>query len=183
MATINCPHCGKEMFEMLDTCPHCGGPVVSEALNKEVKRNIAEISRQVNQKEKVWLFLSIIAGIMFAFSSYEKIGGPSELRPDFVPQWVETVLQCLFFFLPGAWVVYGAHYLHIVRRGLDFISRYGLIICLLFAIIIFVFALMACLMVGFFTFPIALFRFLIHKPLLSDNEVMSLVNKGLVNVD
>lgn len=33
MPAINCPHCGGEMYEGLNTCPHCGDSVNAEMIN------------------------------------------------------------------------------------------------------------------------------------------------------
>ena len=51
MATINCPHCGKEMFEELTTCPHCGGPVFSETLKRKVEENIRVLASKAEKDE------------------------------------------------------------------------------------------------------------------------------------
>ena len=182
MATINCPHCGKEMYEMLDTCPHCGGPVLSKALEQKVTEDIEEVSARVNQSEKVWLLLSIVAGLLFAFWGVNTISDSfaDSYEIYHVPATVTAVFTFVFFAWGVTIAVYGAHYLHIVRRALEFISKYGLIICLLLAIFIFVLVLMACVMTGFVMFPRSILRFITRKPLLSESEVMSLVNKNLV---
>ncbi len=64
MNTIVCPHCGKEMYEKLDTCPHCGGPVMSEALEQEIQKVTDEYCEKVRADEKKWLLISSVGGAL-----------------------------------------------------------------------------------------------------------------------
>ena len=104
MATINCPHCGKEMFEELTTCPHCGGPVFSEASQKKYTEGLQEI----NQSEKKWLIGTTIAGIVFTVVFLGKVFTDSEI--------FEAIFGFTFCsYVYAAWF-YACHYFHPIRR-------------------------------------------------------------------
>ena len=168
MATINCPHCGKEMYDMLDTCPHCGGPVVSEALKEETVKNVAEICTRANQKEKLWLLISVIVGVvggcwMRTYTTGE--GGPG-------------IWGLLFIGFDFMLIVYGGHYFHVYRR----VANKGFSVGIILFLILIPFIILGCLLLGFYAVPKSLLRLITRQPLLSESEVMKLINENLINV-
>ena len=168
MATINCPHCGKEMYDMLDTCPHCGGPVVSEALKEETIKNVAEICARANQKEKLWLLISVIVGVvggcwMMTYSTGE--GGPGIAGP---------LLAGIGFM----WIVYGGHYFHVYRR----VANKGFSVGIILFLILIPFILMGCAFLGVYAVSKSLLRLITRQPLLSESEVMKLINEKFLYI-
>ena len=177
MATINCPHCGKEMFEMLDTCPHCGGPVVSEALEKAIDKDIAEICARENKGEKLWFILSTVVGVFLGGAMGISTIGAAIGTKDFLGSFVAGIGFIVIGSFVYSGMVYGCHSFHPIRR---FSNMFGLAIGL-------VLSLMIGLMVGFlgglfFWYPRAVYRLIKHEPLLTEDEVVNLAQKDLISV-
>lgn len=150
---VNCPHCGKEMYEMLTTCPHCGGPVVSEAVEKAVEKDIDELYRAELKSEWLWLICSFAAG---AFVAFLMSSTPTE------DNGLKVVMMVLMFY-GGASMAYGAHSIHWFRKGLNF----GIIVGLLSGY----FGLVAGGFAGMvFYLPRAIIRIVRRKPLITREE-------------
>lgn len=160
MNTIACPHCGKEMYEKLDTCPHCGGPVMSEALHKEIRQVAAEYCEKVRADEKKWLLLSSVGGPLAAI--FIVISGYDASNSIFFYIFIILAFGCLL----AAWF-FGLHSLHPVRR-------WGIVLTAIFGWLVGYFGGI------FYWFPRGLFRFFSKKPLLTDEEILNMYDKGLL---
>lgn len=160
MATIYCPHCGKEMFDGLNTCPHCGGPVMSPASKKELDSKIEKVIKN----EKIWLIGSLIAGIVLGIgilSGMEDAG--------FVIKLMGVYAYFAFF--------YGMHCFHPLKR----FKSHGIIWFILFGWIVFFVYLYAGAFGGLFYWaPRAIIRLCTRKPLLSDKDIQKLIDKELL---
>lgn len=61
MATMYCPHCGKEIFDGLLECPNCHGPIT-----QNLELAIDEIVEERNKKEKKAIVICGVIALMFS---------------------------------------------------------------------------------------------------------------------
>ena len=73
MATINCPHCGKEIFDELLECPSCHGPI-----EQNVENAIDEMLMERNKSEKLaFIACAVIAGMLALTLGLASLTSPS----------------------------------------------------------------------------------------------------------
>ena len=65
MALIKCPECGREVSDKAPACPHCGAPILSEFIEKKVKK----------YKTTKYLDIITVAISLFAWK-YLEVGWP-----------------------------------------------------------------------------------------------------------
>ncbi len=182
MATINCPHCGKEMFDELTTCPHCGGPVFSETLKRKVEENIRVLAPKAEKDENK--FFNIVTLALLSFMSLVTIVVFIGL---FIPNIIKSggnpvtviaiILGTILGFVIGAIMiipffggfVYTCRFLHPIKRIQH--NPSFIIVTLVMTGIIAYFG-------GWFFYCRALFRKLSKKPLLSEKDIANLISIG-----
>ncbi len=163
MSTIACPHCGKEMYDKLDKCPHCGGPVMSEALQQEIQQVTDEFCEKTRASEKKWLLISVIGGTLGAM-------GVLASTPD----------APFIAYIPAIYVaaatIFGLHCFHPIRRWswAILLPVIGILIAGFIGLFVGYFGGM------FYWFPRAIGRVVTKKPLLTDDEIIKMVDKGLL---
>lgn len=62
MGIINCPHCGKDMYEALLECPHCGGPI-----QENIDLEIDELCKEESKKEWKAIVISALITLPIFF--------------------------------------------------------------------------------------------------------------------
>ncbi len=194
MATINCPHCGQIMYDLLETCPHCGGPVMSEALKKAKEKQALEyeaameiVAREEEaEKEKnlaaghdaecaslkKWFLGATVAGILWALMIFVPLVSEfSDNTADMI------LLICILPFL--IWVPAGFVY---ACRAFHPILRFGGVICIPFlGWLLIIYVLFLTELCGiFYYYPRAIGRFILRKPLITYEEYLKNLEKGYI---
>ena len=96
MALTNCPHCGKELFDMVERCNFCGGPTEIYEEN-EIKSAIS------------WFKGSIIVGfitfvlVFFGFFKSYNFAGTGEI--------IEAIVLSVFIFYCWSASIYALYWL------------------------------------------------------------------------
>ena len=163
MAAIACPHCGGQMYEKLATCPHCGGPVMTEALAKDIREYTDAKLTEVNQTTMTWLKISFVVGFLAMLA----IISMTEGQPIYL-----IILSAVWIFYGFSSLIYGWYRLHPFRR-----LGIALFIPLVAAVVMY-----AATMAGIFYYmPHAISSLTKKKPLLTETEVKTLLEKGLID--
>lgn len=166
MATIECPNCGQEVYDKLDTCPHCGGPLEPK-IDDTSDYNFSDILNLANELEKKWFIGSTIAAAVI--SIFLTIASGLSLESI-----ATTILFYILLVYLFASFIYGMYTFHPLKRFMPF----GLIIGLL---LIWIVGCTVGMYGGFFFFyPRAIIRLIRHKPLLSEKEVKKMHMKNLL---
>jgi uncharacterized membrane protein YsdA (DUF1294 family) len=167
MSTIACPHCGKEMYDKLDKCPHCGGPVMSEALQQEIQQVTDEFCEKTRASEKKWLLISVIGGALGAIIF---LSGQDDIST------VAKIITYIIVIYAFIATIFGMHCFHPIRRWswTILLPVIGIVIAGIIGLLVGYFGGM------FYWFPRAIGRVVMKKPLLTDDEIIKMVDKGLL---
>lgn len=175
--TMNCPHCGGVMYKMLTVCPHCHGPVLSDELRQqrdeeaaEAEREMQAFYRKVNKSEKRGFWACVIFGMaLFVLGIVLEISGGTSHDLSYY-------LSALITFYVVAAMFYGIGRMHPIRRfpglaAFPIIGWYFLLVITIFG---------SMIAGSIYWFPKAIIKTAMKKPILSEEEIDEMVEKGLI---
>ena len=167
MATIYCPHCGKEIFDELLECPNCHGPI-----EKNVENVINEVWEKRNKKEKNALIACGIIALIFVFYMSFAAIGSGTFDGGMIFAWilicifVIPMLMCFFYGVRWGfqWAKKTAFWGFILIPVVGWFAGLG-IICAVGGV------------AGFVITPMAVFNWITKKPIVSKEKIMKELSK------
>ncbi len=183
-----CRHCGKKLDGEYITCPSCGGLIPYDIeqirLNQAYNDETDDEYDRVQKSEKKWFIgISLILGIPIgliltsSFLSMINMYSFGTVDNNVLTRYTFGVVLSIITFFWGTGIIYAMHYNHVFKGSLNLILEGAFIIAF---IRLFFYMIVVNLSFGWFIYLRAFLRFILRRPLLSDDKVIDLLVKDLV---